>query len=177
MAEYEVAQEAKLIADRLINDYHTRLKGQRVEYLFLVEKPKKKPQLKESPGDVKVISGLGAFLAGGAEDPYPEPFFVLLFRRHVWRRVEDERLREALVDWFLCRCGFDEKTGAPKKLDYDVSGYRANVERYGPWHDELRDFLKAAGQYELPLPDAGPGAGRAPARRTRRAGKSAAARA
>lgn len=151
MADYELAQEIKVIAGRLIRDHHKRLKDMRVEYLFLVEKPKKQQKAREKPGDVKVITGLNAYLAGDVEDPYPEPFFVLLMRRHVWQRVEDERHREALVDWYLCRMGFDPKTGRPKKVSADFAGYHENLERYGPWHAEMRQALKAAGNFELPF--------------------------
>jgi hypothetical protein len=155
-AQYEVASPVSVTAHRLINDHHTHLKGQRVEYLYLIDKPKKEkkgPKRKESPGDVKVISGLNAYLAGTTDDPFGEPFFVLLVNKRVWERfgVDDERKREALIDFFLCYMTFDEKSGAPKKRKFDVQAYRDNVARYGAWHDELEELLEAGEQYKLPL--------------------------
>jgi hypothetical protein len=160
-ASFEVAPEIQMFGKRLIKDYHTHLKDRRVEYLFDVSKPKKlKPGEEEPAGDVKIISGLAAWLAGTTEDPYPDPFFVIVIKRHVWLKVEQEREREALVDWFLCRTTIDKKSGAPKKRNPDAQVFTENVKRYGPWHESLRATLKAAGQdaslpFDQPPPERG----------------------
>ncbi len=65
--------------------------------------------------------------------------------------ADDERKREALVDFFLCRMVVDPKSGAPKKRDFDVKAYSDNVGRYGAWHAELEELLQANEQYKLPL--------------------------
>lgn len=174
-AQFEVAPEIQIIAKRLINDYHTHLKERRVEYLFDVSKPKKlKPGEEETAGDVKIVSGLAAWLAGTTEDPYPDPFFVVIVKRHVWLKVEDEREREAMVDWFLCRTTVDKKSGAPKKRNPDAQVYRDNVQRYGPWHDSLRQTLKSMGQgAQLPFDQPPPDEPAGPKKGPRRIAKSA----
>ena len=152
-AQYEVASPVSLIGHRLINDHHQHLQGWRIEYLYLIDKPRKDPKKRELAGDVKVITGLNAYLAGTTDDPDGDPFFVLLINKRVWDRfgADDERKREALVDFFLCQMALDEKTGAPKKKKFDVQAFRENVERYGAWHDDLEELLQANEQYKLPL--------------------------
>jgi hypothetical protein len=154
-AQFDVASPVQFIAKRLINDHHPHLQKQRIEYLYLIDKPKKQskknPKKREPVGEVKVITGLNAYLAGTTDDPFGEPFFVLLLNKRVWDKFDDERRREALVDFFLCRMILDEKTGAPKKREFDVQAYSANVARYGPWYEDLEELLDAGEQYKLPL--------------------------
>jgi hypothetical protein len=152
-AQYEVAPPVSHIGHRLINDHHQHLQGWRVEYLYLIDKPKKDTKKRELAGDVKVITGLNAYLAGTTDDPDGDPFFVLLINKRVWDKfgADDERKREALVDFFLCRMVVDPKSGQPKKRDFDVKAYSENVGRYGAWHEELQELLEANEQYRLPL--------------------------
>lgn len=147
MAVYEFAQPVATAAKRLIRDFHDRLDGQRVDYLFLVEEPKK--GAREWWADLKIVTGLNAYLADSEEDGMPEPFFVLIVKKHIWNRL-DEHQQEALIDEHLCRAEYDEH-GKPRKREWGINGYRENVERYGPWHDGLKEFLEVGAQALLPL--------------------------
>lgn len=150
--QYYPAEEAKEIAERLIQKHHPELLNFRIEYFFLFNTPVVKG--KEVWGRAKKISGLNAYLATDEKKrldmPIPMPFFVIEFSWDVWKEL-GEKEKEALVDHELSHCG-ESDDFKPILRSHDCEEFIGVIHRHGLWSSSVKALLDAANdRKETPL--------------------------
>jgi hypothetical protein len=156
---YSEAAEVRRVADELIDNYHERLKDQRVEFVFRSEEAKTNgaPVL----GSARKVSGINAYLARRLDKtikPVPgedidalrcEPFFLLTVARSLWDTMDSER-RSALVDHLLSRC---QTASSENGIRLFCAGPPAEfpdvLARHGMWRKDLVDLVRAAGPQQM----------------------------
>lgn len=156
--EYEVSQEVEKLANQLIKQYHSELVPKNIIYVTQTRKDKEtgeaQAQMRKGKpvlADIKVVSGLNAFLASGdvrTDANGPVPFAVMVVSKHAWNALNPKQ-REAMIDDQLCRLDYDDETGRPTVIDYDVAAFTLNVKRFGAWNHDLDTFLNAAKEFPL----------------------------
>jgi hypothetical protein len=139
--EYRPALEVERIADGLIADYHTHLRGIRIVYIFLAEAPKVKGR--ELWGRAKLVTGLNAYLAGDEAETEAQPFFVMEIAESWWH-VLDEHQKKALVDHELHHFDVDIEESKLLIRPHDVEEFAGVVRRYGLWREDVKAFVGAA---------------------------------
>lgn len=170
--EYEISNQVQKIAHNLIKQYHPELGPKKIICVTQARKDKDtgeaQAQMRKGKpvlADMKIVSGLNAFLVSGearTDANGPVPFAVLVVSKHAWNAL-NERQREAMIDEQLCRLLYDDESGRPAILDYDVAAFTLNVKRFGAWHEDLEKFLGASSEFPLfkdldePKPPAEPG--------------------
>lgn len=101
---------------------------------------------------VKKKSGLDAFLAIKSN----EDFFVIILSKTVWDKLTETRIKRALLDECLRQCGIEDDDKGNLKLSIlkpDAIMFKENIEKYGLWHDSMKELAKViiAHQGELPF--------------------------
>lgn len=157
--QYSKAPEVEKVANAVIREHHKdEFTSKEILYVFQEKKDEKTgmavAQMRKGKpilGDIKIVSGLNAFLASGLEETDfhgPMPLVVLVVSKHAWNLLKPEQ-RKAWVDQQLCRLDYDIESGKPTIGDYDVKEMTLIAKRYGAWSDDLSAFFKAAKQYPL----------------------------
>ena len=136
--EYAPADEARVIADKLIAHFHPHLFGARIEYAFVSEPPKRLGQ--PLAGRIRKVTGLYAYLATPGFEGAPEPFYCMELTKPTWD-ARTLRWRVALVDHELRHAGFDEEADDPGLVGHDEEEFRDIVERHGAWTEGLEIFI------------------------------------
>jgi hypothetical protein len=168
LISYSSAEQPKTIAGQVINECYPELDRPEVEivYVFLNKRDKNgipvipKRKGKEVWGDVKVVSGLNAYLAADgragnvSEEGEVRSFFVVTITQVVWNARFNEEQRVAFLDSMLSRCEYDSEKDKLSTREFDVREYHQVMKRRGAWHPELETFLKASKQ--MPLPNVAP---------------------
>jgi len=147
--EYWEADEVEEIAQEVIKQYHGKLLefGVQIKYLFRSQTPKKGD--KEIWGRIRKVTGLSAFLATGAN----EPFFVVEIPSDVWGKLTDKQKR-ALLDHELCHAQveLDDESDIGYKISlrgHDLEEFALIVRRHGLWKDDVEWFMQETRQMEL----------------------------
>lgn len=140
---YSNAPEVKEIANDLIDQHHSHLANAPIEYVFNAKRMMKKSR--EILGEVKLVSGLDCFLiTRDLEEPH-EKIFVMTISKVAWDLLVDRPdARRALIDHELCHLVCDDSALSIKT--HDLEEFIEIVERYGPWKQDILNFLKAAKQ-------------------------------
>ena len=156
--QYELSSEVEKVAKTVIKDHLTDLKSKKIVFVTQEKKDDKTgiavAQMRKGKpiiGDIKLVSGLNAFLASGVDRTDhngPTPFPALVISRHAWNLLNDEQ-RKAFVHQQLNRLSYDVDTGKPTLIDYDVREFSIIAKLYGAWNDDLDTFLKAAKEFPL----------------------------
>lgn len=157
--QYEISNDVEKVAKEVIKEHHKdELSHRRIVYITQEKKDEKTgmavAQMRKGKpifGDIKIITGLNAFLASGEEQTDfdgPTPIVALVVSKHAWNLLKPEQ-RKAWVDQQLCRLDYDLETGKPSIGDFDVKEMTVIAKRYGAWNDDLSAFFKAAKQYPL----------------------------
>lgn len=140
------AAEVKEVAEKLIPLYHPHLQDARIDYVFTDSVSKKGG--KEVWGTMRKITSLTAYLGGTKNEQKngaTGPFFVMTISKPVWDELDTFK-KEALVDHELCHSGLElDEEGNPKLtiIPHDLEEFKAIVERYGLWRDDVKEFIKA----------------------------------
>lgn len=143
---FQSAPEVKEVADELIPLYHPHLQDARIEYVFSSTVSKKGG--KEVWGTMRKITSLTAYLGGTKNEQdngATGPFFVMTISKPVWEELDSTK-KKALVDHELCHAFVKLDEEGEAKLDivpHDLEEFKAIVERYGLWRDDVKDFVKA----------------------------------
>lgn len=88
--------------------------------------------------------------AGGLLRHYAETDFVIwLAADHIRERELSSRQIEAILFHELCHIGFHPKTAKPIIRNHDWAGFRAEIDEYGLYLDDIRAMGKAI-QQQLP---------------------------
>jgi hypothetical protein len=156
--QYSLAHDVEDVAKKVIREHHDDLKSKDIVYVFQEKKDEKTgmsvAQMRKGKpilGDLKVVSGMNAFLVSGEEQTDfngPMPFVVMVVSKYAWNLLKPEQ-RKAWVDQQFCRLEYDLESGKPSIADYDVKEMTLIAKRYGAWSDDLTAFFKAAKQYPL----------------------------
>lgn len=156
--QYELSTEVGKVAKAVIKEHLNDLSSKQIVYVTQEKKDDKTgvaiAQMRKGKpvfGDIKLIGGLNAFLASGADRTDhngPTPFPVLVVSRHAWDLMKPEQ-RKAFVHQQLNRLDYDLDTGKPSLVDYDVKEFSVIAKLYGAWNDHLSRFLKTAKQHPL----------------------------
>jgi hypothetical protein len=157
--QYSKAPEVEKVANAVIREHHKdEFSSKEILYIFQEKKDEKSgmsvAQMRKGKpilGDIKIVSGLNAFLASGDEETDfngPMPLVVLVVSKHAWNLLKPEQ-RKAWVDQQFCRLDYDLESGKPSISEYDVKEMTLIAKRYGAWSDDLSAFFKAAKQYPL----------------------------
>jgi hypothetical protein len=157
--QYSKADDVEKVANAVIREHHKdEFSSKEILYIFQEKKDEKTgmavAQMRKGKpilGDIKIVSGLNAFLASGDEETDfngPMPLVVLVVSKHAWNLLKPEQ-RKAWVDQQFCRLDYDLESGKPSIGDYDVKEMTLIAKRYGAWSDDLSAFFKAAKQYPL----------------------------
>lgn len=153
------APEVEAIANELIPKYHQHLLdfNVKIRYLFVSKTPKSGG--KEVWGTCRKVSGMNAFLEGGAKND--GPFFVITMSKDVWELLSEDK-RRALTDHELCHASASVKQAKdeadadldaeieqdnPVKLSikpHDLEEFSDIVRRYGLWREDVQEFVEAA---------------------------------
>lgn len=167
MITYSSALKPKELGQQVLEECYPELDRPEVNivYVFLNKLDKHGirlvPKRKNKPiwGEVKVISGLNAYLADtrgdrDESDDEVRSFFVITITQIVWDNQFNEEQRIAFLDSMLSRCEYDSEKDKLRTSEFDVREYHQVMKRRGAWHPELETFLKVARQ--MPLPGAAP---------------------
>lgn len=156
--QYEISTEVEKVAKVVIKEHLQELGSKKIVYVTQEKKDDKTgvavAQMRKGKpilGDIKIIGGLNAFLASGEDQTDhngPAPFPCLVVSRHAWNLLKPEQ-RKAFVHQQLNRLDYDDETGKPSLIDYDVKEFSVIAKLYGDWNDDLSTFFKAAKQYPL----------------------------
>lgn len=159
---YSPALKPQEIGSKVLSDCYPELNRPEVHVEYLFSQKKDKDGIPEIPtrkgkevwGDVKLVSGLSAYLAnevtGGGEEE-PRPFFVVLINQQAWNyRLKEDSQKEAFIDSLLARCDYDSEKNKLSTREFDVREYHEVMKRRGAWHPELEKFIQVAKQMPLP---------------------------
>lgn len=150
MSFSNASQEVKEIATRYINEHHEHLANVLIIYLFNAKTIVKKG--KEKLGEVKLVSGMNAYLATRDLEEPQEQFFTMIISKSAWDLLEHEpRAREALIDHELAHCDRDLETGALSVNPHDIEEFFDIVRRHGPWARDIQTFIEAAREAKNPM--------------------------
>lgn len=139
---YSNAPDVKEIAADLINQHHSHLANAPIQYVFNAKPMRKKGR--EILGEVKLISGLDAYLITRDFEEAPESLFVMVISKSAWDLLVDRPdTRKALVDHELCHLVRSDEGDLSIKT-HDLEEFFEIVERYGAWRNDIQTFLKAA---------------------------------
>lgn len=156
--QYEISREVEKVATRVIKEHLSDLGPKKIVYVTQEKKDDKTgvavAQMRKGKpiiGDIKIIGGLNAFLATGearTDHDGPAPFPCLVVSKHAWNLLKPEQ-RKAWVHQQLNRLIYDNESGKPSLIDYDVKEFSIIAKLYGAWNDDLNLFLKTAKQHPL----------------------------
>lgn len=145
---YTNAEEVREIATKYINEYHSHLANAPIEYLFNAKTVLKKG--KEVLGEIKLVTGLNAFLITRDYAEPQEQIFVMIISKSAWDLLADKpQYREAIVDHELQHANRDLDTGALSLLPHDIEEFNDIVRRHGAWKQDIANFLKASGESKV----------------------------
>lgn len=153
---YRASREITKIAEELIREHHRHLVNTRIEFLFSDKSTTSGGQ--DVYAKTKKVSGLNAFLAGGAypEEEYPttwtvededdgraEPFFVMVVAEPLWRDLDPPQQR-ALIDHELCHLEVDAETEKLSIRGHFISEFPEVIKRHGLWSREAQVFYETS---------------------------------
>lgn len=133
------------IARGAIDDWHPHLGPIRIEYVFVLDAPRKNGKVLWA--QAKKIGGLNAWLAQEklGEQPEPAEFFVIEVVKQIWDQL-DEKSRLALLDHELSHCWVDDN-GKLSIQAHDLEEFNAVVRRHGLWRDDVQLFFEAGADH------------------------------
>lgn len=126
------------IAKKLIDEIHTDLDGERIDYVYRDKVSRSGG--KEVWGKARIITGLNAYLARAGESD--DPFFLIEIAEPIWL-VLDDKARIALVDHELCHCSIDYDEDGLKVLSmvgHDLEEFHGIIRRHGMWRPSIQAF-------------------------------------
>lgn len=136
MADFELAPDVEIVAQKVIAEHHKSLAELKIAYLF--REGNWSSQNRETWAKIFKVSDRDKLL-----NNYD---YILVVNVEVWWRI-DAPIREALIDHELSHIGMDDN-GAWKMFGHDLEDFVAVVRRRGPWTEEARLYLKAAEAHE-----------------------------
>lgn len=151
------SQELHSLAQPIIREHHSHLKGARVLYLFTSAKSSKAGRVRS--GVAKKLTPEQRFLSSGLESVEEGYDFMVVINVAQWRRLtEDQQI--ALLDHELCYCSQKEtvnrRTGAVTRKwvtrGPDLEEFAEIVERHGLWNPDVKRLVVAGAQLALDLP-------------------------
>lgn len=154
MAVYHsAAPEVRRLAEMLIKreSEFVHLRGLRIEYLFRSEASRSAGKL--TLGKARKITGLNALLATPDIADNPDAtsegaeFFVLEIAHDTWEMM-NSRQREALTYHELLHFGVfvdDDGDAHLSIVPHDVEAFGLEIQKYGPWKQDLYAFFETAG--------------------------------
>jgi hypothetical protein len=150
MSFSNASSEVKEIATRYINKHHTHLANVMIVYLFNAKSIVKKG--KEKLGEVKLISGMNAYLITRDLQEPQEQLFVMIISKSAWDLLENQPgAREALIDHELCHLDRDLETSALSVNPHDVEEFFDIVRRHGAWAKDIQNLIDAAKEAKNPM--------------------------
>jgi hypothetical protein len=141
--------------------YHSHLTNYGVRVDFLMRSDTPKVGGKEKWGEAVKVTGRNAFLATDMDLQECAAFFCVVISEPIWDDLSGYQ-RRALVDHELAHCWCEENDDGEVKLSilpHDLEEFRAIVDRYGLWREDVRhmaeSFRPHCGQLALRLEDGG----------------------
>ena len=150
--EIREADEARVIAQRLIADHHPHLEQARIRYLFTDQTRKKCDRVRL--GSAQKLSPLLRYLTSGENRSVEDGAdFIVLIGQIEWGLLEASQ-RRALVDHELEHCGHEVDVNGTTKWvirGHDVEEFAAVITRHGLWSHDLQRIGDVVDQLRLPL--------------------------
>jgi hypothetical protein len=153
---FVLCDEARVLGEELIPDYHMHLKEARVLYVFCG-----KPMTRNGRvvlAKAMKFNDLNRFFTSlGAEPPDEEETaggcdFAVIVNRKEWEENLTPKQRRAVVDHELCHCIRNHK-GKWAMRNHDVEEFAEIIDRHGMWFEDVAAFGKSvAGAMQLELP-------------------------
>lgn len=154
---FVLCDEARVIGEELIPDYHPHLKEARILYIF-----SGKPMTRNGRvvlAKAMKFNDLNRFFTSlGAEPPDEEETaggcdFAVIVNRKEWEENLTPAQRRAVVDHELCHCIRNHK-GKWSLRNHDIEEFSEVIERHGLYWEDVAAFAKSviqATQLELPV--------------------------
>lgn len=140
--KYQLAEEVREVAAKLISEVHSHLAEARICYLFRTDEWIRKER--QIYGKAYKVPEQWMFLSG-----YD---LLVVINRDAWGYLSPEK-RMALVDHELSHFErIDDSAGNVKSwglLDHDVEEFVGVVRRHGLWSEGIQDLFKAGHQLRL----------------------------
>lgn len=142
MAQYVPNDEAAVIADELIELYHTRLTGLKIAHLLNLKappKPSKKPKKQPRQGKKIVMAKASKVSSKTQAVAEKDVHFVIEYDSLIWDQLPDDKKR-ALVDHELCHCGND--ADGTYMVNHSVEEFREIIDRHSFWKNDVELFAQ-----------------------------------
>ena len=147
MIEYIPNDDAKDIAEQIIQDWHPHLEGVKIAYISKVKPPKKAKKgspAKQPRQGKKIVMAKAAKVSPKMQALMSDGYvFVIEFNDAIWQELAHEK-RIALVDHELCHLGSDADGFYLK--GHSVEEFREIIKRHGFWKDDVRQFAEQTEQ-------------------------------
>jgi hypothetical protein len=137
----DAPEDLKIIAARLIDEFHGSLAEAQICYLVRTGDWKKRG--KDVYGSAEIVSKKHKKLSGFD--------IVITIGLRAWNATADEDVKKAILDHELTHCGKDEdKEGNAKFyiMDHSVEDFNSIIRRYGLWSQDLRLAINAHHEHE-----------------------------
>ena len=141
MAEYTPNAEAEVIAEELIEQYHTRLIGLKIAHLLKVMPVPKPKKVQKQPRQGKKITLAKTSKVSPKTNALAEKdfHFVIEYGSLYWDQMADN-MKRALVDHELAHCGSD--ADGVYLVPHSIEDFSEIFARWGCWKSDVEQFVK-----------------------------------
>lgn len=126
------------MAQEIIEEHHTDLKGARIGFIMRAEAPL--AGLRKVMGDVRKVSAVEKVFV-----PYD---FIIWLSDDIWRTLAGSQ-KKALLDHELCHCSWDMATRTAKIRPHDLEEFSIILRRHGYWWPHSYEVGEIAQQATL----------------------------